>query len=53
MTACMAPLNCALLLEKKEKLDTAWQQHTHELIEFVNKNLQALTMVSCMQRAGS
>ncbi len=34
-----APLNLArYLLEKKEKLDTAWQQHCHDLIEFVNKN---------------
>src|ERR1700692_1478862 len=34
-----APLNLArYLLEKKEKLDAAWRQHTHDLIEFVNKN---------------
>ena len=34
-----APLNLArYLLEKKEKLDPAWQQHAHDLIEFVNKN---------------
>jgi hypothetical protein len=34
-----APLNLArYLLEKKEKLDTAWQQHCHDLIEFVNRN---------------
>jgi hypothetical protein len=34
-----APLNLArYLIEKREGLDTAWQQHSHDLIEFVNKN---------------
>jgi hypothetical protein len=38
-----APLNLArYLLEKKEKLDTAWRQHTHEIIEFVNKNFTSI-----------
>ena len=37
------PLNLArYLLEKKEKLDTAWQQHAHALIEFVNKNFTSI-----------
>ena len=30
------------LLEKKEKLDTAWQQHAHDLIEFVNRNFTSI-----------
>ena len=34
-----APLNMArYLLEKKDALDGAWQQHAHDLIEFVNRN---------------
>ena len=38
-----APLNLArYLLEKKEKLDEAWRQHTHDLIEFVNKNFTSI-----------
>ena len=38
-----APLNMArYLLEKKEKLDTAWQHHAHDLIEFVNKNFTGI-----------
>jgi len=38
-----APLNLArYLLEKKEKLDTAWRQHAHDLIEFVNKNFTSI-----------
>jgi hypothetical protein len=38
-----APLNLArYLLEKKEKLDTSWQQHAHDLIEFVNKNFTSI-----------
>jgi hypothetical protein len=38
-----APLNLArYLLEKKEKLDTAWRQHTHQLIEFVNRNFTGI-----------
>ena len=38
-----APLNMArYLLEKKEKLDTAWQQHAHDLIEFVNRNFTSI-----------
>ena len=38
-----APLNMArYLLEQKEKLDTAWQQHAHGLIEFVNKNFTSI-----------
>ena len=38
-----APLNLArYLLEKKEKLDTAWQQHAHALIEFVNNNFTSI-----------
>lgn len=38
-----APLNLArYLLEKKEKLDPSWQQHAHDLIEFVNKNFTGI-----------
>jgi hypothetical protein len=38
-----APLNLArYLIEKEEELDTAWQQHAHELIEFVNKNFTSI-----------
>ncbi len=38
-----APLNLARwLLEKKEKLDPAWKQHAHDLIEFVNKNFTGI-----------
>jgi hypothetical protein len=38
-----APLNLArYLLEKKEKLDPDWKQHTHDLIEFVNKNFTSI-----------
>ena len=38
-----APLNLArYLLEKKEKLDTAWQPHAHQLIEFVNRNFTGI-----------
>lgn len=38
-----APLNLArYLLEKKEKLDTLWQQHAHDLIEFVNINFTSI-----------
>src|SRR5450432_72574 len=38
-----APLNLArYLLEKREKLDTAWQRHAHDLIEFVNKNFTSI-----------
>jgi len=38
-----APLNLArYLLEKKETLDPAWQQHAHALIEFVNKNFTGI-----------
>ena len=38
-----APLNLArYLLEKKEKLDPLWQQHSHDLIEFVNKNFTSI-----------
>ena len=38
-----APLNMArYLLEKKEKLDTSWQKHAHDLIEFVNRNFTSI-----------
>jgi hypothetical protein len=38
-----APLNLArYLLERKEKTDSAWQQHAHDLIEFVNKNFTGI-----------
>jgi hypothetical protein len=38
-----APLNLAkYLLEKKEEIDGAWQQHAHELIEFVNRNFTGI-----------
>jgi hypothetical protein len=38
-----APLNLArYLLEKKDSIDSAWRQHTRELIEFVNKNFTGL-----------
>ncbi len=38
-----APLNMArYLLEKKEKLDTAWQKYAYDLIEFVNKNFTGI-----------
>jgi hypothetical protein len=38
-----APLNLArYLLEKKEVLDSAWQRHAHEMIEFVNKNFTSI-----------
>jgi len=34
-----APLNLArYLIEKKEKLDALWQEHAHDLIEFVIRN---------------
>lgn len=34
-----SPLNLArYLIEKKDKLDLHWQEHAHDLIEFVNKN---------------
>jgi hypothetical protein len=38
-----APLNLAkYFLEKKEEIDSAWQQHAHELIEFVNRNFAGI-----------
>ena len=38
-----APLNLArYLLEKKDRLDSAWRQHTHDLIEFVNRNFTGI-----------
>lgn len=38
-----APLNLArYLLEKKEVMDSAWQQHARELIEFVNRNFTSI-----------
>ncbi|HMC84655.1 MAG TPA: hypothetical protein VKI61_03990 [Chitinophagaceae bacterium] len=38
-----APLNLArYLLEKKDQLDSNWQQHTHDLIEFVNHNFTVI-----------
>ena len=38
-----APLNLArYLLEKKDEIDSAWQLHAHELIEFVNRNFTSI-----------
>ena len=38
-----APLNLArYLIEKKEALDSAWRQHAHDLIEFVNRNFTSV-----------
>jgi len=38
-----APLNLArYLLEKKETIDSAWQRHARELIEFVNHNFTGI-----------
>ena len=38
-----APLNLArYLLEKKASIDTAWQQHAHDLIEFVIRNFTGI-----------
>ena len=38
-----APLNLArYLLEKKNALDSGWQVHAHELIEFVNRNFTSI-----------
>jgi hypothetical protein len=38
-----APLNLAkYLLEKKGEIDSAWQQHAHELIEFVDRNFAGI-----------
>ena len=40
-----APLNLArYLIEQKEKLDTAWKKHSHELIEFVNRNFTGIRL---------
>ena len=37
------PLNLArYLLENKGSIDTAWQRHAHELIEFVNRNFTGI-----------
>ncbi len=39
-----APLSLArYLLEKKDKIDSAWQQHAHDLIEFVNRNFTGVS----------
>jgi hypothetical protein len=38
-----APLNLArYLLEKKQAIDSEWQLHAHELIEFVNRNFTGI-----------
>ncbi|HXB34652.1 MAG TPA: hypothetical protein VNV35_14565 [Puia sp.] len=38
-----APLNLArYLLERRQVVDTAWQQHAHALIEFVNRNFAGI-----------
>jgi hypothetical protein len=38
-----APLNLArYLLDRKGVVDSAWQLHTHELIEFVNRNFTGI-----------
>jgi hypothetical protein len=39
-----SPLNLArYLIEKKEKIDTAWQKHSRDLIEFVNRNFTGIS----------